>query len=55
MTEIFKHDNFIIKEERISMQDSTDEAITIKIETKNEEFIYTFIYGNLISFVRCKK
>lgn len=53
--EIFTHPNFVIKEEVTDLESSTDVATEITLETDNDRFIFTFVYNNLIAFVRCKK
>lgn len=53
--EIFTHPCFKITEEVINMEDSTDVATTITLETEKEEFTFNFAYGTLINFIRCKK
>lgn len=52
---IFTHPNFVIKEDTISLEDSTDVAVTVTLETDKEEFEWSFVYNTLISFTRCKK
>lgn len=44
-----------VLEELMEVEDTTDRVVTYTIQTESEDFIFTFVYGNLISFSRCKR
>ena len=52
--EIFIHPCFRITEDVHGLEDSTDVATTIVLETEKDTFTFDFAYGNLIAFVRQK-
>lgn len=51
---IFEHPDFVIKEEVIYLEDSPDVSRTVTLQTREEEFTFTFVYDKLISFTRNK-